>query len=87
MKRHLRRKVWLSQWFSNYGPAGRGGGEWVAQSVKHLTLDRGSGQDLRVQGQGPESAKRSAGTWFEILSPSSLPLPPTPALLAHALSL
>ena len=32
-----------------------GRGHWVAQSVKHLTLDFGSGHDLRILGSSGES--------------------------------
>ena len=32
----------------------RAGGAWVAQSVKHLTLDVDSGHDLEVRGFEPQ---------------------------------
>jgi len=34
---------------------------WVAQSVKHLTLDLGSGHDLRVMGSSPASGSALDG--------------------------
>lgn len=47
-------------------------GTWVAQLVKHLTLDFGSGHDLRVVGSRPVSGSLLSGSLLEILF---LPLP------------
>jgi len=35
-------------------------GAWVAQSVRHLTLDFGSGHDLRVMRSSPASGSAQA---------------------------
>jgi len=51
------------------------GGTWVAQSVNHLTLDFGSGRDLRVMGLSPTLGSVLSGE-------SAYPSPP-----AHAFSL
>ena len=56
-------------------------GAWVAQSVKHLTLDFGSGHDLSVVRFSPELGSRLTPRWawslLKILSlPLLLPLPP-----------
>ena len=51
------------------------GAAWVAQMVKHLTLDFGSGHELRVPGLSPTLgsmlSRESAALLF---SPSALPL-------------
>ena len=62
-------------------------GAWVAQPVKHPTLDFGSGHDLRVRGFEP-----SVGLCADSVEPAwdSLPLPAPPLLmcsLTHMLSL
>jgi len=54
----------------------------VAQSVKHLTLDLGSGHDLRVLVSSPTSGSVLSGESACDLSPSPSALPP-----GHALSL
>ena len=66
-------------------------GAWVAQSVKHLTLDFGSGHDLRVVRFSPELGSRLTPRWawslLKILSlPLLLPLPPA-RVHTHSLSL
>ena len=56
-------------------------GTWVAQSVKHLTLDFGSGRDLKVHGiksQGRFNTDNTGPAW-DSLSPSLSAPPP----LAH----
>ena len=53
----------------------------MAHPVKHLTLDFGSGHDLRVMGSSPTS-----GSLLNAESALLLPLP-LPLLLARALSL
>ena len=58
-------------------------GTWVAQSVKRLTLDFGSGHDLRILDGGLHWALRSGGVCLRIL----LLLLPLPLPLIHALSL
>ena len=51
-------------------------GTWMAQLVKHLTLDLGLGHDLRVMDQAPPQALCSVGSLLEIFSlPCPLPLP------------
>ena len=55
---------------------------WVAQLVKHLTLDFGSGHDLMVHGIKPSTGLQAdrAGPAQDTLSPSlSLSLFPSPA--------
>ena len=52
---------------------------WVAQSVKRLTLDFGSGEDLRWWDGALSRALQSAGSVLEILSPSPFAPPPAPA--------
>ena len=57
-------------------------GTWVAQSVKHPTLNFGSGHDLRVMRQSWShvflcQASRSAGILLEILSLPLLPQHPS----------
>ena len=54
------------------------GGSWLAQLVKHLTLDRGSGPDLTVQGFRPCIGLRVDST-EHAWDPLSLPLPSSPA--------
>ena len=54
-------------------------GAWVAQSVKHSTLDLGSGHDFTVHGFKPHSPEAA---WDPL--PPSLPAPP---LLVLSLSL
>ena len=54
------------------------GGAWVAQLVKHLTLDFGSGHDLRVMRSALSWAPRSVQNLFAILCLSLCP-PPTPS--------
>ena len=44
-------------------------GAWVAQLAEHLTLDLGSGHDLRVVGLSPVSGSTLSA---EILCPSTL---------------
>ena len=64
---------WRSARFESRGdirPKSRG--TWVAQSVKHLTLDFSSGHDLGVLGSNPASS--SAHSLLEILSLPLLPL-------------
>jgi len=59
-------------------------GLWVAQSVKHPTLDFGSGHDLRVVRSSLCWTPCSVGSLLEILTlPLPLPLP----LLVVSLSL
>ena len=50
---------------------GNFGGTWVAQSVKHLTLDFGSGHDLTVRGIEPR-----VGLCADSAEPTWDPLPP-----------
>ena len=50
------------------------GGTWVLPSVLRLTLDSGSGCDLRVPGPSPCGALRAVWSLLENLSPSA-PLP------------
>ena len=52
---------------------------WVAQLVKHQTLDFGSGHDLQGVRSSPSGAPSSAGSLLEVLSPPALPHP----LLTH----
>ena len=61
-----------------------GRGAWRAQSLKHLTLDFGSGHDLTVRGMDPRVGLCADGTQpaWDSLSPS-LSAPP---LLALSLS-
>ena len=60
-------------------------GTWVAQSVKHLTLDFGSGHDLTVHEFEPHIYADSAKPAWDSLS---LPLCPSPAhSFARSLSL
>ena len=61
-------------------------GAWVAQSVKHPTVDFGSGHDLRVS-RNQATPSGTVLTVSAMLAWDSLsPLPPL-ALLAHCLSL
>ena len=49
----------MRHWAKFWGLKGnRNMGTWVAQSVKHLTLDFGSGRDLRVLGWSPALGSR-----------------------------
>ena len=58
---HIQKKIFLKWW-----------GDWVTQSVKHLTLDFGSGHDLTVHGFEPHVSMEPA---WDSLSPSlSAPL-------------
>ena len=54
-------------------------GAWVAHLVKHLTLDFGSGHDLRVVRPSPTSGSARGMELLKILSLflSLSPLPPT----------
>jgi len=54
----------------------RMGGVWVAQSVKHPTLDFGLGRDLMVVGLSPVLGSAFSG------EPASLPLPLPQSLLS-----
>ena len=45
---------------------------WVARSVKHQTLDFGSGHDLRVVGLSPASGSMLSVSLLGILSPPPL---------------
>ena len=50
----------------------------MAQSVKHLTLDFGSGHDLTVRGFKPHTGLLAGSvepTWDSLSLPFSLPLP------------
>ena len=58
------------------------GGAWVAQLVKHLILDFGSGHDLRVLRSRPVMGSPWAWNLLKILSP----LPSAPSLPRHRLS-
>ena len=54
-------------------------GAWVAQSVKHLTLDFGSGRDLVVCEFVPRDglcAHSEEPAWGSLSLPPSLALPP-----------
>ena len=60
-------------------------GAWVAQSVKNLTLDLGSGNDLMVHETEPHVGLCTNGAelaWDSLSLPLSLPLP-----CSHSLSL
>ena len=59
-------------------------GGWVAQLVKHPTLDFSSGQDLRAVRWSPTPGSGLSGesTWDPLPLPLSLPLP-----LTHSRSL
>ena len=53
-------------------------GAWVAQLVKHLTLDFGLGHDLTVRGFKSLTVLRTDGmepAWDSLPLPLSLPLP------------
>ena len=61
-------------------------GAWVAQSVKHLTLDFGSGHDLTVHELEPHIGLwvDSVGAAWDYLSlPLSLPLPCSCSVSLH----
>lgn len=63
---------------------------WDAQLVKHLTLDFGSGHDLRVMGSRPLSgsmlSRESAWDSHSLSLPSLSPFPSLPLSLPHSLS-
>ena len=53
-------------------------GSWVAHSVKHRTLDLGSGHDLTVRGIEPQvalCADTAGSAWDSLSLLLSLPLP------------
>ena len=70
----------------------QGGGTWMAQSLKHLTFDFGSGHDLRVVRVSPNSAWRSALSvrvclrFFLFLCISATPNPHNSCVLSLSLS-
>ena len=64
-------------------------GVWVAQSVKHLTLDVGSGRDLMVHEFKPHMGLCADGreSAWDYVSPSLSAPPPLVRMPAHAYAL
>ena len=65
-------------------------GAWVSQSVKHLTLDFGSGHDLMVREFEPRiglCTDSMEPAWDSLSLPLSLPLPMLVLALSLSLSL
>ena len=54
------------------------GGTWVTQPIERLTLDFGSGHDLRVMGSSPalDSSVSGEPAWDALPLPLPVPLPP-----------
>ena len=74
----------MTMW--NQGFKGEMRGTWVVQLAKHLTLDFGSGHDLRVMRSSPKSGSTFSmeSAWDSLSLSLSLSLCPSP--YSHILS-